>query len=321
MSIIKRTLLIFLSLMILVACGGSNTNNITLVVTPDTQTVVQNSSTQSIPVLENDHGNGLVIKPDSVTTPNQGGTAVINGVNIDYTPAVNFHGVETFNYTVVDGEKEATTTVTVTVTEIVNSNPSSNKAPVLYFSDLIDGNVTGWNGGTEKGVAVSIWGNNIESTRGNSYVSVGSVKLRGDSDYAEWGADTNPINARGLERITFWLKPNMVLGDTHITVTTDNGSSNAIPFHTRNTGNIYFISPNGTGSGHTITDSMAPHDYYLKTQSEVGSTGYFLAGTYNQEYGHPLWHTIFLLRSDNSGAPNNHNAFVAYPGDDVLFQT
>jgi len=80
----------------------------------------------SIPVLANDtdvDGDTLLIKVGSVTTPSNG-TAVINGTNIDYTPAPNFEGTDSFKYTLNDGTIDGNE---VTVTVIVNA---VNDAPV-----------------------------------------------------------------------------------------------------------------------------------------------------------------------------------------------
>ena len=189
-------------------------------------------------------------------------------------------------------------------------------SPVLYFSDLTDGPVSGWNGSPTKGAAVSIWGNNFGSSRGNSYVTIGGVNLTNDSDYAEWGATTNPTTARGLERITFWLNSNMSLGNTTITVTTPEGTSQSIPFYTRNTGHIYFVSPSGGGDGTTDSNTFSPHDYILKLEAgEDGDIAYFRSGTYSGEYAHPGWHANFCLDNNHSGILNNNNAFISYPGE------
>src|SRR3989339_665831 len=95
--------------------------------------------------------------------------------------------------------------------------------PVLFFSDLTDGVISGgrWGGAQEgKGAAVSVWARNCGTSRGSSYVTVGGVNLTDDSDYAEWGATTNPITAAGLQRITFWLNSNMQTGSGTIKITT-----------------------------------------------------------------------------------------------------
>ncbi|MCB0098978.1 MAG: cadherin-like domain-containing protein, partial [Caldilineaceae bacterium] len=54
----------------------------------------------------------------AVGTPDKGGTAVIDGTTIKYSPATDFVGAETFTYTISDGnggEDTATATITITV--------------------------------------------------------------------------------------------------------------------------------------------------------------------------------------------------------------
>lgn len=95
----------------------------------DTATMAEDSGSIDINVIANDSpGPGetaidsLTIQP--VTLPNQSGTAAVINNQIHYTPAANFFGNETFNYTVVDqGGLTATAMVTVTVTPV-------NDAPI-----------------------------------------------------------------------------------------------------------------------------------------------------------------------------------------------
>ena len=47
--------------------------------------------------------------------------------------------------------------------------------PVLLFSDMTDGPISGWEGSATKGAAVSIWGNYFGSNRGSSTVTVCGV--------------------------------------------------------------------------------------------------------------------------------------------------
>ncbi|KKP70682.1 MAG: hypothetical protein UR69_C0003G0020 [Candidatus Moranbacteria bacterium GW2011_GWE2_35_2-] len=86
---------------------------------------------------------------------------------------------------------------------------SAASFPVLLFSDLTDAPVSGWEGSPTKGAAISIWGRNLGTERGSSYVTIGGVNLTNDSDYAEWGATTNPTTASGQQRITFWLNSSL----------------------------------------------------------------------------------------------------------------
>jgi CSLREA domain-containing protein len=89
----------------------------------DSATVAEDSGATTIDVLDNDtdaDGDGLVVS--SVTDP-ANGTAVDNDSDVSYTPAPNFCGTDTFDYTVSDGNGGIdTATVTVTVT-CVNDPP------------------------------------------------------------------------------------------------------------------------------------------------------------------------------------------------------
>lgn len=90
--------------------------------TNDTFTVNEDSVNNVLNVLANDNGGPanenqtLTIVPGSVTAPTHG-TAVINGANIQYTPAANVCTPATFNYTIQDdGGTPRTATVIVNVT-------------------------------------------------------------------------------------------------------------------------------------------------------------------------------------------------------------
>jgi hypothetical protein len=116
---------------------GSDTATVTINVTEvndvpialdDTITTIEDSETVQINVLANDTDvdtdDTLVIT--AIGAINNGGTAVINNNHIDYTPALNFVGSETFTYTVSDGRSGSDiATVTIEVTA-VNDAPTAN---------------------------------------------------------------------------------------------------------------------------------------------------------------------------------------------------
>ena len=123
-------LLVFMFGWFLSGCGGDPVpTNTDPVAVNDTATVTQGGAATTIDVLANDtdaDGDTLTIKTDSVTTPNHGGTAVIAGNKITYTPPADYHGTETFQYTVSDGNGgEANATVTVTI-QAPNAVPVAN---------------------------------------------------------------------------------------------------------------------------------------------------------------------------------------------------
>jgi hypothetical protein len=97
-----------------------------------TTTVFQTA--KSIAVLGNDSdANGDVLSITGTTTP-ANGTIAIDGDEITYTPNAGFTGVDTFNYTIVDG-KGGTDTATVTV-NISAATPSRH---LVGYSQLAVG--------------------------------------------------------------------------------------------------------------------------------------------------------------------------------------
>ena len=95
---------------------------------------------------DDDTGNGrnqtLTIQSGSVTAPSHG-TAVIENNKIRYTPAADYHGTDTFRYTVTDGyagSVPSTATVTVTVNPVndppvaAGDSASTNEDTALALS-------------------------------------------------------------------------------------------------------------------------------------------------------------------------------------------
>jgi len=116
--------------------GGNATVSVTIPGQPPVnQPPVANNDTASTPintsVLINVRANdtdpdGDPLTVTAVTQPSNG-TAVIESNNVRYTPAANFTGVNTFGYTISDGQGHtASATVTVTVTAPVNNPPIAN---------------------------------------------------------------------------------------------------------------------------------------------------------------------------------------------------
>ncbi len=202
---------------------------------------------------------------------------------------------------------------------------SAQADPILLFSDLNWGPKTGWEGSATKGAAVTIWGKNLGSSRGSSYVTVNGAQLTSASDYAEWGA-TGP--ARGLERITFWVPSTASNGDGQITVTVGGATSNSLAF-TVMTGTIYFISVtdgsnsyNGsysTRTGHTGSDGpFKDIDMFNPSYNPQGSTGsyiiYVRGGTYTKtdRVNDP---NAFVALRGPYGSSSSRHALIGYPAE------
>jgi len=194
--------------------------------------------------------------------------------------------------------------------------------PVLFFSDMTDGPTSGWEGSNTKGAAVTIWGLNFGTSRGSSYVTCAEVNLTNDSDYAEWGATTNPTTARGLQRITFWLNSSMAPGSTTISVTTSDGRSDTIPFHCRALGenHIYFLSRSGSDSNNGLyASSDGGSDGPWFSASKVrdlreGDIAYFRAGTWNEIDDWDAVIDFWALKHGN-GRANKTISISSHPGE------
>ena len=83
----------------------------------DTFTIPVNSGVTNWAVMDNDIGTALDLH-EELTTPAHG-IAFVNGTHVHYTPDEDFHGTDTFDYTIEDGGVTDVGTVTV----IVNTPP------------------------------------------------------------------------------------------------------------------------------------------------------------------------------------------------------
>ncbi|MFH0907484.1 MAG: LamG-like jellyroll fold domain-containing protein [bacterium] len=195
------------------------------------------------------------------------------------------------------------------------------RAPVVFFSDLIDGPRTGWNGSATQGAAVTVWGNHFGSNRGSNYVTVAGVRLTNDSDYAEWGATAG--NARGLERITFWLNSSMATGAAAISVTVGGLVSCTLPFYVRDAGTIYFVDHNnGNDAYDGLQDASAGGTAGPKrTLPNVrqllsgGDLLYIRNGTYTET---DSYNGRLTLDASRSGSVNHYTVYAGYPAETPL---
>ncbi len=114
------------------SAGFSHTvNNTAPTANPDVYNVDEDSANNLLAVLANDVETdpNQTITITSITTPSNGGTAVISGNNISYSPAANYNGVETFSYSISDGAGGVDST-TVTVTVVAQPDPPQVDTPI-----------------------------------------------------------------------------------------------------------------------------------------------------------------------------------------------
>ncbi|WP_041383231.1 Ig-like domain-containing protein [Polaribacter sp. MED152] len=234
------------------ASGDASTATVTVTIGPaatdvpvaldDTETVVEDT-TVSIDVLDNDvYGDDGAALVDALTvgaTSDLGGTTSVVAGEIEYTPALNFVGTDTFEYTIEDGNGDtATATVTVTVTAevIVNGTPTAvdDNVSVVRFSvsnsiDVLSNDSFGSDGpslthpltlsnGRSTGVSS---GGRFISVNGNNTISYSPGSLMSDS-FEYTITDKNGDATTGTVYITTTANrevPNSVtIGDTEIFV-------------------------------------------------------------------------------------------------------
>jgi len=127
--------------------GGTDTATVTVTVTNDNAdapeavndavTINEDSGANTIDVLLNDDDvDGHTLTIIAVTSGAHGTVNITNGgTDLTYTPDPDFHGTDTFTYTVDDGTGlNDTATVTVTVTNI-NDDPTANDDSIVVDED------------------------------------------------------------------------------------------------------------------------------------------------------------------------------------------
>ena len=119
----------------------------------DAFTIVKNAGVQTFDVLANDTPNpdgAQTITITGVSQGSSGGVVSINGNKVNYTPAANFSGTDTFTYTVQDSDG-LTATATVTVT-VENTSINNSISGFVY----IDKNKNGLRDAGESGLPGSL---------------------------------------------------------------------------------------------------------------------------------------------------------------------
>ncbi|MCF6280049.1 MAG: T9SS type A sorting domain-containing protein [Flavobacteriaceae bacterium] len=188
--------------------------------------------------------------------------------------------------------------------------------PIILFSDLISAPSTGWsNAEPNKGAVITIWGRHFGATRGSSYITVNGVQLQSDSDYLEdWGQYNNPVPF--LQTITFQLNSSVSTGNSTISVTVNDVTSNTIPFRINNSSIFFVDDVNGTGSG-TMTDPWGKSGIDNMVDAMTpGDVVYFRDGIYDDAYNggkSPIW----VRSSEPAGTLQDPIAYVGYPNEDA----
>lgn len=250
------------------------------------------SSSDNVQVLGyNIYRNGIRVATSTLTSYQDAGL----NQSTSYTYTVSAYDNSGNESTVSVPTNGLTFAAVVIPTPPAPTEPSSGGSndPVLVYASAKAGPSRGWENSASKGASITVWAKNIGTARGANYITVGGVTLRNDSDYAEWGATTNPTTAKGMQRITFWLNSSMVEGNSSgISVTINGVTSNILPFTIDNSAyqRIRFVDTvNGleTNNGQYATQGSGnngPWKYPFSTTARQGvAPGTFIymrGGTY-----------------------------------------
>ncbi|WP_420630755.1 Ig-like domain-containing protein [Candidatus Leptofilum sp.] len=188
----------------------------------DSDSVVEDSGTTQIDVLANDSDpdSGDTLSITAVGATDNGGTAIHNAGQIDYTPALNFVGTEVFTYTISDGNGGSdTATVTITVTDSpVNDAPTANDDSASVVEDS----------GTTQ---IDVLANDTDPDSGDtlSIAAVGATDNGGTAVHNAGQIDYTPaLNFVGTEVFTYTISDGNGGSDT-ATVIVNVGGSNDTP--------------------------------------------------------------------------------------------
>lgn len=120
----------------------------------DIYTGIEDASLSDLSLLDNDvYSSTATVEIISVSSGSAGGLVTISssGIAVNYVPAVDFFGTETFTYTISDGTSQSTAMVTVNV-EPVNDVPRGSSTTVqtnedtslsMTFAQLLQGATPG----------------------------------------------------------------------------------------------------------------------------------------------------------------------------------
>ncbi|MCP4542663.1 MAG: tandem-95 repeat protein, partial [Chloroflexi bacterium] len=244
--------------------GGTDTATVTVTIIEDvnnwpialsdTFTVDEDSIDNPFDVLSNDFDpDGDTLTISAVGPLNKGGTAVNGGTIITYTPLADFYGVETFTYTIGDGNGGFDTSV---VSVIVNQGPVGNNPPVA----VDDAAVTAW----VTPVTVTVLDN--DSDPDSDTITVIAV-----------GAAANGTTAHSTSIVTYTSDPSFTGTDT-FTYTISDGEDSDTALVIVNVGQARFIIDADDPTDVTIT---LPGSCNIRIGAPVGAVPVDMDMLYN----------------------------------------
>jgi hypothetical protein len=253
----------------------------------DTATEDEDATTFAIAVTVNDSDNdgnpNDAVNLSGIGAHNTAlGTAAINGNNIDYTPALNASGSDSFSYTVTDGLVSATATVTVTITA-VNDDPETTNDPLEVNEDevkttdnvlLNDGDVDGDNLSVMAGNPTASLGTVVNNNDG-TFTYTPSTDLNGTDSFDYTVTDGNGGSATGTVNVTI-----IAVNDAAVAVDDADSTDEDTAFTTLN---VLLNDSDGNDGGTkavTAADTTSANGQTV-TNNNDGTFGYTPAANFN----------------------------------------
>jgi hypothetical protein len=182
-------------------------------------------------------------------------------------------------------------------------------APVLFFSDLVNGPATGNSDSTHTfngGVYVNLYGNFFGATQGTSTVTLNRAACL---KVVSWGQPW-----LWYQKIVVQLTSSCTSGN--FSVTTSLGTSNSLPFSVHMGGHIYYVSGSGSDSGGSGSFGSPWRTLtHARNVMVAGDTTYAETGSDATGDDGSGWKTSFLVRT--SGSATGSIALCVYPGATV----
>ncbi len=218
---------------------GSTENRVPIAAN-DSFSIENNSTANSLTVLSNDSdsdGDNLTIA--SVTVPSHGtATRIDSNTKINYIPTVGYIGMDSFAYTVSDGNG-GTSSATVTVTVEQDVQPPQNSS-----SDVTTGLIGDWRFNENYG-EISVdhsGGANTATLVNHPQWNQGTILLDGTNDYITCSNDST-LNLTGDLTLSAWISPQS-FGQAGYGRIIDKGTSN--------TGFTFFVNAANNNLGYTV---------------------------------------------------------------------
>jgi hypothetical protein len=191
--------------------------------------------------------------------------------------------------------------------------------PSLAFSDLISGPDTGLGDGSGSGVIVTVWGQHLGSSQGDSTISFTDsegntfnnphVYYWKNADGKTPSGPANLFESHKMQEIAFSI-PDSASGPGTIKVTIDGIDSNKLPFTVRS-GNIYHVTSSGSDAGDGSWSKPWLTVDHADDTAPAGSTIYIQdvhSGSKSSA------RAIYWNKSSSSSSLAAQFAIIAYPG-------